>query len=79
MKNVSIYGKKWLDLVFEGKNKEYGAYQLRQENEKTSALALVFGITFLAGFVFLLSSIKLGITSISFFILNNFNVSSFKL
>lgn len=56
MKNVSIYGKKWLDLVFEGKNKEYGAYQLRQENEKTSALALVFGITFLAGFVFLLSS-----------------------
>ena len=56
MKNVSIYGKKWLDLVFEGKNKEYGAYQLRQESEKTSALALVFGITFLAGFVFLLSS-----------------------
>lgn len=56
MKNVSIYGKKWLDLVFEGKNKEYGAYQLRQESEKTSALAFVFGITFLAGFVLLLSS-----------------------
>lgn len=56
MKNVSIYGKKWLDLVFEGKNKDYGAYQLRQENEKTSAIAFVFGITFLAGFVFLLSS-----------------------
>lgn len=56
MKNVSIYGKKWLDLVFEGKNKEYGAYQLRQETEKTSALAFIFGISFLVGFVFLLSS-----------------------
>jgi protein TonB len=56
MKNVSIYGKKWLDLVFEGKNKEYGAYQLRQENSKTSAFAFLSGTLFLAGFVFLLSS-----------------------
>lgn len=56
MKNVSIYEKKWLDLVFEGKNKEYGAYQLRQESEKTSAVAFFFGISFLAGFVLLLSS-----------------------
>ena len=39
MKNVSIYGKKWLDLVFENKNKEYGAYKLRQEEGKTTAKA----------------------------------------
>ena len=39
MKNVSIYGKKWLDLVFENKNKEYGAYKLRQEEGKTTVKA----------------------------------------
>jgi protein TonB len=56
MKNVSIYGKKWLDLVFEGKNKEYGAYQLRQESERTSGFAFIFGTIFLGAFVLLLSS-----------------------
>jgi protein TonB len=56
MENVSIYGKKWLDLVFEGKNKKYGAYQLRQENSKTTLLAFLFGSSILCGLVFLLSS-----------------------
>lgn len=46
MSNVSIYAKSWIDLVFEGKNKAYGAYQLRQENSKTSAIALIGGVTF---------------------------------
>ena len=49
MKNVSIYEKKWLDLVFEGKNKEYGAYQLRQDDQKTSVKAFLFGATLLTG------------------------------
>lgn len=46
MSNVSIYEKKWIDLVFEGKNKKYGAYQLRQENSKTILKALFFGLLF---------------------------------
>ncbi len=46
MSNVSIYDKNWIDLVFEGKNKAYGAYQLRQENSKTSLLALFGGAFF---------------------------------
>ena len=46
MKNGSIYGKKWLDIVFEGKNKEYGAYKLRQEESKTTAKAF-FSSSFL--------------------------------
>ncbi|MBF6642472.1 energy transducer TonB [Flavobacterium sp. J49] len=46
MSNVSIYEKNWIDLVFEGKNKAYGAYQLRQENARTSLLALIGGVTF---------------------------------
>ena len=46
MSNVSIYEKNWIDLVFEGKNKAYGAYQLRLENSKTSLIAFLSGITF---------------------------------
>lgn len=49
MSNVSIYEKNWIDLVFEGKNKAYGAYQLRQENSKTSLVALLSGVTFFCG------------------------------
>jgi protein TonB len=49
MSNVSIYEKNWIDLVFEGKNKAYGAYQLRQETSKTSLIALISGITFFCG------------------------------
>ncbi|ABQ03260.1 energy transducer TonB [Flavobacterium johnsoniae] len=40
MSKLSIYESKWTDLVFENKNKEYGAYQLRQENSKTTVNAL---------------------------------------
>ena len=47
MSNVSIYEKNWTDLVFEDRNKEYGAYQLRQENPKTALLAFIVGILFI--------------------------------
>ena len=47
MSNVSIYEKNWIDLVFEDKNKAYGAYQLRQENQKTTLFAFFGGILFL--------------------------------
>lgn len=56
MSNVSIFEKKWLDLVFEGKNQKYGAYKLRRESSKTTLFAFIFGISFLVGGTFLLSS-----------------------
>lgn len=59
MSNVSIYEKNWTNLVFEDKNKEYGAYQLRQENPRTTLLAFFLGTLFilsLVGFWLLLSS-----------------------
>ena len=59
MSNVSIFEKKWIDLVFEGRNQEYGAYQLRQENPKTALMALLsalFCIATVSGMVLLLSS-----------------------
>lgn len=48
MSNVSIFEKKWIDLVFEGKNKAYGAYQLRQENSKTTIKALFSALLLVA-------------------------------
>ncbi|MBS7255563.1 energy transducer TonB [Flavobacterium branchiicola] len=48
MSKSSIYESKWTDLVFENKNKEYGAYQLRQENSKTTITALFMGLLLLA-------------------------------
>ena len=51
MSNVSIYGKKWIDLVFEDRNQMYGAYQLRQQNPKTTLLALFYGVLLMAGLI----------------------------
>ncbi len=59
MSNVSIFEKKWIDLVFENKNQEYGAYQLRQENPKTTVTAFIYAVVFLfsiSGIGMLLSS-----------------------
>jgi len=59
MSKVSIYENGWTNLVFEGKNKEYGAYQLRKNDSVTTITAFFFGLLFIisiAGIVFLLSS-----------------------
>lgn len=39
MSQLNLFGKNWTDLVFEGRNQSYGAYQLRKENEKTTLMA----------------------------------------
>lgn len=44
MANINLFGKDWTNIVFEGRNKAYGAYKLRQENPKTTMLALLLGI-----------------------------------
>jgi protein TonB len=48
MSKLSIYETKWTDLVFENKNKEYGAYQLRQERSKNSITALFTSLLIIA-------------------------------
>lgn len=48
MSKLSLYENNWIDLVFENKNREYGAYQLRQESAKTSYFALFIGILLFA-------------------------------
>lgn len=40
---LDIFSKRWIDLVFEGRNKSYGAYELRKDSSKTSLIALSVG------------------------------------
>jgi len=47
MSKLNLYETSWIDLVFENRNKEYGAYHLRQENTKTSFFALFMGVLLL--------------------------------
>ncbi|AWG21561.1 hypothetical protein FFWV33_08470 [Flavobacterium faecale] len=48
MSKSSIYESNWINLVFENRNKEYGAFQLRQESAKTSFMALLISISICA-------------------------------
>lgn len=43
-KDIDLTSQKWMDLIFEGKNKSYGAYVLREEssNRHLKALLIVF-------------------------------------
>ncbi|WP_159801640.1 energy transducer TonB [Flavobacterium sp. MK4S-17] len=47
MSKVSVFNPGWIDLVFEGRNKEYGAYKLRKEDPKTTLIALISGVALL--------------------------------
>jgi len=40
---LDIIKNQWLDIVFEGRNKIYGAYELRKSNGKTTIKALIIG------------------------------------
>lgn len=40
---LDILKNQWLDIVFEGRNKSYGAYELRKENRSTTVKALIVG------------------------------------
>nr|WP_315157971.1 energy transducer TonB [uncultured Flavobacterium sp.] len=44
MSKLSIYESRWIDLVFEHRNKNYGAYQLRQESTKNTVSAFFLGV-----------------------------------
>jgi protein TonB len=50
MSHSSIYESNWTNLVFENKNKEYGAYQLRHDNAKTTIRALLLALLLIAAF-----------------------------
>lgn len=49
---LDIFKKEWTDVIFKGRNKAYGAYELRQQNAKSTNRALIYGSLF---FIFILS------------------------
>lgn len=40
---LDLIKNQWIEIVFEGRNKLYGAYELRKTNRKTSVRALIIG------------------------------------
>ncbi len=45
---LDIFKQQWLEMVFDGKNKSYGAYDLRKKSPKMTAMALLVGTAFFA-------------------------------
>lgn len=51
MSKIGLFKKEWIDIVFEGRNKKYGAYKLRSESPVTTSIALGIGIVLFVGLV----------------------------
>jgi len=41
---INIFADEWVDIVFEDRNKEYGAYQLRKRNDRNIIIGIIFAI-----------------------------------
>ncbi|WP_423147556.1 energy transducer TonB [Rubrolithibacter danxiaensis] len=46
MAKLDLYNLQWIDVIFSGRNKAYGAYELRKENPRTTSRALLIGSVF---------------------------------
>jgi protein TonB len=49
---LDILKREWIDVVFNGRNQAYGAYELRKSNPRTTNRSLIFGAAF---FIFVIS------------------------
>ncbi len=59
-KDVDLSSKEWRDIVFEGKNKEFGAYQLREESDarhNKAMIVIVIVIAILFALAFLVNTV----------------------
>ncbi|MBB5637313.1 protein TonB [Pedobacter cryoconitis] len=56
---IDLFGNEWLDVVFDQKNKSYGAYALRRQSSSDTVKAL-----FIAGSLFILLFLSPGIISL---------------
>lgn len=41
-RNVDLTSREWNDLIFEGKNKEFGAYQIRKTSDRRHNMAMLY-------------------------------------
>ena len=61
MSKVDIISREWCDLVFEGRNKSYGAYDLRSKAGRRhlyAIIAILVGIAVIAGLIFTYAKAK---------------------
>ena len=56
-KDVDLSSREWTDLIFEGKNKEFGAYELRSGSVKRHNFAVIVVLSVLALLIGVLGSI----------------------
>ena len=57
MSKIDLISSDWVDLVFEGRNKAYGAYRLRKSTTKRNILAMV-AVVLLLIFAFIILTVK---------------------
>jgi protein TonB len=60
MAKIDLLDQKWIDLVFEGKNEAYGAYQIRKNTSNRNNMAMLFlilGIAVIVGLFFAVGGI----------------------
>lgn len=57
-RNIDINSPEWCNIVFEGKNKEYGAFELRKQSVRRHIRSLIMVITFFLLALFLPQLIK---------------------
>ena len=59
MSKLDILTQNWIDIVFDGRNKEYGAYDLRKNNAKNTTRAILIG-----GFLFIFAFVAPNISKL---------------
>jgi protein TonB len=67
MAKIDLLDQKWIDLVFEGKNEAYGAYQIRRDTKQRNMMAmiaLIIGLAAIVG-IFLLVNVAQNVFSAS--------------
>lgn len=57
-KGINLTSSEWTDIVFEGRNKEYGAYAMRQSASKRHIYAILIVTTFFVFVTFLPTLLK---------------------
>ena len=64
MSKIDLFDQQWIDLVFDGKNEAYGAYQMRRNTSNRNLfamLALVCGIALIVGLYLGFDAFKSGV------------------
>ena len=64
-KDVDLTSKEWLDIVFDGKNKEFGAYTLRNETTKRHNKAVIIVLVGLAVLLTVLILVMTGVFKVA--------------